>query len=201
MRRLVPSPSMVVAVLALLVALSGSAYAVSKVGTSQIKNGAITTPKLKKGAVTSAKIRNGSVIAAKFADGAVPRGAANNVRPLDPLALTENPQTLVSKGIRVRAGQTLVASGVVSLFQFFSGSAEVSCQIQATRPDGENYAVSPQVVSDFDTSGQIEHLPLMGNFEPDRTGEWIVVLLCDQPDGDATILVGQRAVQAFALAP
>lgn len=52
---------MVVALLALFIALGGSAYAVQKIGTKQIKNGAVTAPKLKNGAVTNAKVAAGSL--------------------------------------------------------------------------------------------------------------------------------------------
>lgn len=56
-----PSPAMLVALVALFVSLGGSAYAVSKVGTNQIKNNAVTTPKIKNNAVTVAKLKSGAV--------------------------------------------------------------------------------------------------------------------------------------------
>jgi hypothetical protein len=63
MRKLVsrrPSPALVVAFVALLVALGGTAYAFTvpnnSVGTKQLKNGAVTTKKIKNGAVTASKI-------------------------------------------------------------------------------------------------------------------------------------------------
>jgi hypothetical protein len=56
---------MVVAVVALFAALGGSAYAATKIGTKQIKNGAITAGKIKKEAVTAAKIKNGAITGAK----------------------------------------------------------------------------------------------------------------------------------------
>lgn len=70
-----PSPAMVVAVAALVVALGGSAWAVSKIGTSQIKNKAVTTPKLRNGAVTAPKIANRAVTARKI--GTVPAVTLN----------------------------------------------------------------------------------------------------------------------------
>lgn len=66
-----PSPAMVVAVAALIVALGGSAWAVSKIGTSQIKNGAVTTPKIRNKGVTTAKLKAGAVTGPKIADRAV----------------------------------------------------------------------------------------------------------------------------------
>jgi hypothetical protein len=62
-----PSPAMVVACIALLVALSGTgiaavgALAPNSVGTAQLRTGAVTNPKLASGAVTSAKVQNFSL--------------------------------------------------------------------------------------------------------------------------------------------
>src|SRR4051794_9197650 len=60
-----PSPALVISMLALFVALGGSAYAATKIGTKNIKNNAITASKIKKNAVTTAKIKNGAVTGAK----------------------------------------------------------------------------------------------------------------------------------------
>jgi hypothetical protein len=54
-QRLRPSPSMGVALLALAIALSGTAYAANKIGTNQIKANAVTTAKIRNNAVTPAK--------------------------------------------------------------------------------------------------------------------------------------------------
>ena len=71
-----PGHGTVVAYLALFIALGGSAYAASHlgsktVGTKQLKGGAVTAAKLKKNAVTLAKIKNGAVDGSKIADGSV----------------------------------------------------------------------------------------------------------------------------------
>lgn len=66
-----PSPAMIVALVALFVALGGSAYAASKIGTKDIKNNAITTAKIKKNAVTAAKVKKNAITTAKIKDGAV----------------------------------------------------------------------------------------------------------------------------------
>jgi hypothetical protein len=62
-QRTIPNASMIVALLALFVALTGSAYAGVKlaknsVTTKSIKNGAVTGKKIKKRTVTSANIKN-----------------------------------------------------------------------------------------------------------------------------------------------
>lgn len=67
-----PSPAMIVAILALAVALGGTAVAGVKlsknsVKTKTIKNNAVTTGKIKDGAVTSPKIGDGQVGTADLA--------------------------------------------------------------------------------------------------------------------------------------
>jgi hypothetical protein len=79
LRRIVPSPAMIVALLALFVATSSGAYAVATlgahtVGTKQLKRGAVTTAKLRGDAVTSAKVANGSLTAADFQAGQIQAG-------------------------------------------------------------------------------------------------------------------------------
>jgi hypothetical protein len=59
-----------VATLALFFALGGTAYAAT-IGTSDIRNGAVTTPKLHDGAVTSAKLGTDAVTTINIQDGAV----------------------------------------------------------------------------------------------------------------------------------
>jgi hypothetical protein len=64
-----------IALLALFVALGGSAYAIhlgkNAVKTKNIKNGAVIESKLADGAVSAAKLAGGAVSAGKLADGAV----------------------------------------------------------------------------------------------------------------------------------
>jgi hypothetical protein len=67
---------MVVALIALFVALGGSAYAAvnlppNSVGAKQLKNGAITPAKIQNGAVTNSKIQNGAVTNAKIGNDAI----------------------------------------------------------------------------------------------------------------------------------
>jgi hypothetical protein len=89
-----PSPAMVVACLALLIALGGTSYAAIKlpansVGAKQLKKNAVTSLKVKSNAVTGAKVLNNSLTGADInesslakvpsattADTAAPSGAA-----------------------------------------------------------------------------------------------------------------------------
>lgn len=64
-----PSPALVISIVALFVALGGSAYAAGKIGTKEIKANAITTGKIKKNAITTAKIKKDAVTGAKVNEG------------------------------------------------------------------------------------------------------------------------------------
>lgn len=70
MRRFKPSPAMVVALLALVVALGGSAFAAGYVVTrsSQIKDGAVTGQDVKNGSLTGADVKSRSLVASDFKD-------------------------------------------------------------------------------------------------------------------------------------
>jgi hypothetical protein len=63
--------SLAISVTALFVALGGTALAVTQIGTSQIKNSAVTTKKLHNGAVTNSKLAGNSVSSADIASSAV----------------------------------------------------------------------------------------------------------------------------------
>jgi hypothetical protein len=74
--RMVPSPSMAVALLALVVALGGASYAAVKVkknsvGTKQLKTDAVTNPKIATQAVDKGELASGAVDTGKLADAAV----------------------------------------------------------------------------------------------------------------------------------
>jgi hypothetical protein len=60
-----PSPAMVVALLALCVALGGTGYAATKINGKNIRNGTITGKKIKNRTITSAKISRTTVRALK----------------------------------------------------------------------------------------------------------------------------------------
>jgi hypothetical protein len=74
-----PSPAMVVAFIALVVALGGTSYAIqalpsNSVGSKQLKNNAVTSKKIKNGSVNSNKVKNGSLMSADFKAGQLPAG-------------------------------------------------------------------------------------------------------------------------------
>jgi len=74
-----PSPAMVVALIALLVSLSGVGYA-----AIVVPKNSVGTAQLKKDAVVSSKIKNGTLLARDFAKGQIPRGATGPAGPAGP---------------------------------------------------------------------------------------------------------------------
>ncbi len=92
MRKLLrrPSPAMVVACLALLVALGGtSVAAVTQLGrntvdTPQLVNGAVTNAKVRNNAINSSKVANRSLLRSDFAPGQLPAGPVGPQGPSGP---------------------------------------------------------------------------------------------------------------------
>jgi hypothetical protein len=86
-----PSPALVVASIALLVALGGTSVAAvnqlaaNSVGTSQLKSNAVTTPKIKNSAVNASKLASNAVTTAKIAGNAVTNAKIANgtIQPAD----------------------------------------------------------------------------------------------------------------------
>jgi len=84
-----PSPAMVVAMIALIVALGGTSYAATKlaknsVGEKQIKKNAVTTTKIKANAITSAKVKDRSLVARDFQVDSLPKGPKGATGPTGP---------------------------------------------------------------------------------------------------------------------
>ena len=92
MRKLLrrPSPAMVVACLALLVAMSGTGIAAAtqlarnSVGPLQLQNGAVTNPKIRNNAVNSSKVAPRSLLRSDFAPGQLPAGPTGPMGPAGP---------------------------------------------------------------------------------------------------------------------
>lgn len=66
-----PSPSLIVSIIALVVALGGTSYAAlsvprNSVGSQQLKDNAVSAPKIRDGAVTGAKIDRNAITAAQI---------------------------------------------------------------------------------------------------------------------------------------
>ena len=113
-----PSPAMVVACLALLVALTGTsvaavqAIAPNSVGTPQLRTGAVTNPKLRANAVTGAKVANRSLTAIDFQASSLPRGPQGVAGPAGPAGAAGPAGTIGP--ISVRQASVVVPGGVGS---------------------------------------------------------------------------------------
>jgi hypothetical protein len=140
MRKLVrrPSPAMVVACIALLVALGGTSVAAvsqvarNSVGTAQLRDNAVTTPKIKNSAVTSEKVRNRSLLRVDFAPGQLPAGPTGPQGPAGPAggqgpAGPAGPAGVIG-AITVRTSSALVDGGVAENGAFNSQRVTALCQ-------------------------------------------------------------------------
>jgi hypothetical protein len=88
-----PSPALVVAGVALLLSLGGSAYAAvtlpaGSVGTRQLRSGAVTSEKLADGTVTANKVKPNSLLSQDFAPGQLPAGPQGPQGPRGPAGAT-----------------------------------------------------------------------------------------------------------------
>jgi hypothetical protein len=141
MRRILerrPSPSMVVAFIALLVAMGGTGYAAiqlpnNSVGSKQLKQNAVTSKKIKNGAVNSNKVKNGSLLSADFKSGQLPAGPRGLEGPRGP----EGP-----KGETGAAGSAAAYALVDSLGAVVGAQAKNIAQANVTRPAGGVYCFS-----------------------------------------------------------
>jgi hypothetical protein len=143
-----PSPAMVVACVALVVALGGTSYATvlqvprSSVGTAQLKTGAVTTKKIAANAVTGAKVRNGSLRKADFGPGQLPTGPTGPQGPVGSPGLSaverveasspNNSTTPKVVQITCPAGKRLIGGGA----RVNGGSPKVA--LWASFPDNDN---------------------------------------------------------------
>ena len=145
MRKLLhrPSPAMIVACLALLVALGGTSVAAvnqlarNSVGTAQLQFGAVTTPKIRNAAVnngkvannaiTSSKVRNSSLQRVDFAPGQLPAGPTGPQGPAGPAgpAGAAGPAGVIG-AITVRS-QAITVTDALDNDVFTTGEATANC--------------------------------------------------------------------------
>lgn len=119
-----PSPALVVAIAALIVALGGTGYAASQlppdsVGRRQLRDGAVGPTKIRtnavgpaqirSGAVRSAQVRDGSLRAKDLAPGVLPAKATSQVRQAtgDPVA----PGAVGAVSVPCAAGERVTGGG------------------------------------------------------------------------------------------
>lgn len=121
-----PSPAMMVALTALVVALGGTSYAAialpsGSVGAKQLKKNSVTTAKLKKNSVTGAKIKDQSLLASDFKANSLPAGPKGDKGPQGPKGDPGNTNTFTYKRT-AKAGETIA----IATFGPFTLSGECS---------------------------------------------------------------------------
>ena len=135
MRKLLsrPSPAMIVACLALLVALGGTGMAAAtqlaknSVGTPQLKDGAVSNPKIKNNAINSAKVAGSTLLRSDFAPGQLPAGPTGPQGPAGPAgpAGAAGPAGVIG-AITVRSQSVSISGGVAENGAY--NTAEVTAQ-------------------------------------------------------------------------
>jgi hypothetical protein len=114
-----PSPPMVLAFVALLVALAGTSYA-----AIQLPANSVGTKQLKKNAVTGKKVKNRSLKAVDFATGQLPQGPKGDAGPQGAQGAQGPPGPKGDKGDPGPPPIITVRSSDVE-----TGIAEASCQL------------------------------------------------------------------------
>lgn len=157
--------SLCVGLLALVLAVGGTAYAAglarNSVGTPQLKKSAVTSPKLKNNAVTSAKVRNGSLRAGDLAPGVLPRTGS------------------LDHALQVgQTGTPLVVGGVSFKSSCQSGAGSLVVAQVAVQPAvvGANNLTSSGTLVRLKGAGPSTATPIYGSsngssFEPNAEGE------------------------------
>jgi hypothetical protein len=198
MRKLLrrPSPAMVVASLALLVALGGTSVAAveqlgrSTVGTRQLVNGAVTNPKIRNNAVNSAKVANRSLLRSDFAPGQLPAGPIGPQGPAGPAgpAGAAGPAGVVGP-IMVRTESVSVADGALN-GTWTSGRVRRDCQgneraISAGTSWGDDSAnlrlVTQELEPKLNAQNQVIGFEAVGTNDTGESSNFTVHVLCYTP--------------------
>ena len=115
------SSAHVIALAALFVALGGTAFAASKIGTNDIKNQAVTKPKIAKKAVTTGRIADQAVTERTLRDQAVTTHKSPTARWTRPRLRTRRSPR------RSSGGTTQVVSASTSVAGPGNGTVSVQC--------------------------------------------------------------------------
>jgi hypothetical protein len=146
--RTLPSPAIVLASIALLVALTGTSVAAisqlprNSVGSAQLRPNSVTNPKLASGAVRSAEVRNGSLRRVDFRPGQIPPGPMGPQGPAGAPGVSareqvtvETPLTSGAKNVTVTCptGKRVLGGGVE-----VGGNGRNRVTVTENKPSGDN---------------------------------------------------------------
>jgi hypothetical protein len=197
MKRIVrlPSPAMVVACLALLIALGGTSYAAIKlprnsVGAKQLKRNAVTNPKVKNNAITGAKVAGNTLSGADVLEsslGQVP--SAENATNATNAGMLDN---IDSTGF-VRPGSSeawheIGAPGEPAFQNAWTNNSVALETTAAFYKDPLDVVHLKGIVTD----GSATVFTLPAGYRPSKIGCWAgwrngaIALICFQPNGIIT---------------
>lgn len=186
-----PSHATAVAYLALFVALGGSAYAVSKVGTNDLKRSAVTSPKIENGSVRGRDLGEATVGTEQLKVRPVVRSESGG--ECDPTSAV--PVECARFGIRLeaRGGILAIASGgQYSL----GGPATGQCEIRLGE-GGSSSPVTPGESATLNTDqGATNGFTQTFSADDLPAGPHSVLMLCSESSGDVRI---QPSLAAVAL--
>jgi hypothetical protein len=162
------TPSMGISILALVISLSGGAYAATQlapnsVGTPQLKNDAVTTPKIDNGAVTRPKIAAGAVNGSRVADNSLTGADIDE----STLALPDGAVTLA--GVDFHPRDSTVTNGYLGDGAIYQSS--VATGLFVARLDLPQDAVIDEVtvhVVDDDAANDV--VGFLSRFDPSSQG-------------------------------
>jgi hypothetical protein len=171
-----PSPAIVIASMALMVALGGTGYA-----AIVIPNNSVGTAQLKNNAVISSKVKHGSLKAVDFAAGQIPSGPAGAAGPAGPAGAagpagpsdayskfanspivipTASPATLTSLNIPQAGSYVIIAKTIISASTagtvFCGLTAETDSDLSgATLAASAGSTIESTVVHTFNSAGTV----------------------------------------------
>ena len=142
MRQLRPTwitPSMAIAMCALMVALGGTGYAATKlsrnsVGAAQIKRNAVGSSEIRKNAVRSSDVKNGSLRAADFKLGEIAAGATGARGPAGPTGATGTTGATGATGPAGASGYAPLPSGTTATGTFYLSEARPAGSFTEAHP-------------------------------------------------------------------
>jgi hypothetical protein len=188
-----PSPAMVVACVALLVALGGTSVAAvsqlarNSVGPAQLQFGAVTNPKIRSNAITSVKVRNRSLLRADFAPGQLPAGPTGPQGPAGPAGAAgpAGPAGVVG-AITVRTNAVSVVDGAIDGV-FNTARVERRCEaneraVSAGTSWGDDGAdlklVTQEVEPLLNAQNQVNGFVAVGGNDTGQSSNFTVHVLC-----------------------